>query len=303
MSQKISLVGQKFGRLTVIADGPSKNGRSTSICVCDCGKLDVVVSNKYLRNGDTKSCGCLVKDRAKELQSKDFAGKVFGRLTVLERVGTKKDGHSVWKCRCSCGSIVEVASNALTTGNTQSCGCLKKEQTSLVGQRTGLLNVEKAQVAAKIANITHGESKTRLYRIWQMMHQRCENPHQGTGYQHYGAKGISVCRGWSTYEPFRDWALQNGYRDDLTIDRKLVSDGYNPDNCRWIPASENTARIREGKHRYWCLDLEHDLYAEFDIITAFLQQHPEIHIDRQKVYNILRGVSLNTETLQFGQIA
>lgn len=80
---------------------------------------------------------------------------------------------------------------------------------------------------------THGMSRTRLHNIWLTMRQRCEKPHC-TGWHKYGAKGIRVCEEWSTFETFRDWAYENGYSEDLTIDRINPKGNYEPSNCRWV---------------------------------------------------------------------
>ena len=299
---KESLIGHKYGRLTVIADGPSIKQRSTSICVCDCGNPnEIIVANKYLKNGDTKSCGCLVKDRCRELQAKDLTGLQFGRLTVIERIGTADDGHSIWRCKCSCGNETTATSRLLSSGSKQSCGCLKKENASTLGKRTGSQNIQKAQEAAKHANKKHGMTKTRLYRIWQMMHQRCENENHSS-YQHYGARGITVCDEWFDFNAFSKWALENGYTDELTIDRINPKSGYEPCNCRWISQSDNSARVRDGEHRYWCFSLAHGLYAEFDIISRFLKEHPELNVVPQHVYDVLRGTASNDNDISFGQL-
>lgn len=92
--------------------------------------------------------------------------------------------------------------------------------------------------AMKKAHTTHGESKTRLFHIWQDMRKRCYNTN-AINYDRYGGRGITVCEEWrNKYEPFRDWAMANGYKDNLSLDR-IENDGpYCPENCRWATASE-----------------------------------------------------------------
>ena len=99
---------------------------------------------------------------------------------------------------------------------------------------------------------THGESFSRLYDIWSCMKTRCSNkkhPH----FHRYGGRGIIVCDEWKrSYEAFRDWALSNGYHEDLTIDRIDNNGNYEPSNCHWISQKEqmknrNCARVFEGK--------------------------------------------------------
>lgn len=93
--------------------------------------------------------------------------------------------------------------------------------------------------------ITHGLSKTRIYSCWTDMKKRCYNP-RNKRYANYGARGISVCEEWRTnFQAFYDWAINNGYRDTLTLDRLDVNDNYKPSNCRWATRVEqmrNTTR-------------------------------------------------------------
>ena len=89
-------------------------------------------------------------------------------------------------------------------------------------------------------------SYSRLYSIWQGMKQRCFDTN-ATSYQHYGGKGILVCDEWSKFEPFQKWAIENGYQDNLTIDR-IESDGnYEPSNCRWVTQKEQN-RNKKNNH-------------------------------------------------------
>lgn len=150
--------------------------------------------------------------------AKDLSGKCFGRLTALKLDRRDEKSNSYWLCKCECGKEVVVLIGSLTSGNTKSCGCYREEQSN------------KALIER---STTHGETGTRLYNIWRTMKARCGNP-KFIGYEYYGGKGITVCDEWSnSYEVFRDWSLNNGYGEHLTIDRKDNDLGYMPVNCRW----------------------------------------------------------------------
>lgn len=147
---------------------------------------------------------------------KDLTGQRYGRLTVIKKIGTSNTGHLIWECVCDCGKTIEAEGYLLKRGSVRSCGCLRVEVT-----------------ASRVT--THGNSNTRLYRIWQSIKQRCENPNDGN-YIHYGASGVCLCDEWHNFVNFRDWALQNGYAKDLSIDRIDTYGNYEPSNCRWVTA-------------------------------------------------------------------
>lgn len=86
-------------------------------------------------------------------------------------------------------------------------------------------------------NYKHGGKGQRLYVIWKTMRQRCNNP-KNQKYKNYGGRGISICDEWNDYASFREWAYENGYGRDLTIDRYDVNGDYTPDNCRWATLKE-----------------------------------------------------------------
>lgn len=94
-------------------------------------------------------------------------------------------------------------------------------------------------------NTSHGMSKTRLYTIWKKMKARCENSNQDR-FLDYGGRGIQVCLAWRDFVVFRDWALANGYDDNLTLDRKDNNGNYEPDNCRWITSVEQQQNKRNS---------------------------------------------------------
>lgn len=125
-------IGKKFGRLTVLSIDKVVNRRKYYLCQCECGNTKSIRSDS-LTSGKTQSCGCLNKEinRGQTHNRKDITGKKFGRLTALYRT-EKSDNYytSYWMCQCECGNTVEVRLNQLTTGKTQSCGCLSRELSS-----------------------------------------------------------------------------------------------------------------------------------------------------------------------------
>ena len=119
---RTNLYNQKFGKLTVL----DWEGAGKWLCQCECGNLTLVQTDN-LKNGNTKSCGCLQKERAREVSFKSLVGKRFGKLIVLERVKNDKFNHVNYKCQCDCGGITIVDTNNLRQGTTNSCGCLKSK--------------------------------------------------------------------------------------------------------------------------------------------------------------------------------
>lgn len=143
------------------------------------------------------------------------AGDRFGRLVAVESV--RRNGKRCWKCKCDCGRFSIVAQGDLQRGKVKSCGCLRRESVSKMFTK-------------------HGGCGTRLYNIWQHMIARCENK-RNPKFRCYGGRGIRVCDDWHSFPVFQKWALENGYEDCLTIERKDVNGNYEPENCSFIPLS------------------------------------------------------------------
>jgi len=136
-------------------------------------------------------------------------------LTVLELGPTQANRRALVRCDCGTEKWIQLA--AARSNHTKSCGCLTHGRPQ------------------------HGGTGTRLHRAWVNMRQRTSNPNK-RDWKWYGAKGVAVCREWTEFPAFRDWALANGYADNLTIDRIDSSGDYEPSNCQWITHAENVRR-------------------------------------------------------------
>lgn len=157
-----------------------------------------------------------------------WIGYSNNNLTVVGFVFKNK--RWMWECKCSvCGRSAVVYPQHVIKGTQKSCSCGKARN-------------------ARDLFSKHNEKGTRLYGIWLNMRDRCNNENNKR-YDRYGRRGIRVCKEWDDFLVFKKWANENGYSDDLTIDRINNDSDYSPDNCRWV-AGALQARNRSNNSVY-----------------------------------------------------
>jgi len=151
----------------------------------------------------------------------DLGGQKFGRLTVINFAEIRKK-RTYWNCKCDCGNTVVVKGDNLKKGNTQSCGCFKKE-----------------------IHTKHGKWLTPEYRAWQHMIQRCTNK-KDKFYKDYGERGITVCDEWRSFVNF--YTDMGERPKGMSLERKNNNEGYNKENCVWATMQEQQNNTRQNRH-------------------------------------------------------
>ena len=142
----------------------------------------------------------------------DLSGQKFNCLAVIEHAGRNHAGKHIYLCKCDCGKTVILRGEDVKSGNTKSCGCLRRQMT-----------IDK--------NYKHGYAHTPMYNVWLGIKERCLNPNNSS-YKNYGGRGITICDDWMDYKNFhRDMAPT--YKTGLTLERIDNEKGYCEDNCIW----------------------------------------------------------------------
>lgn len=233
-------VGAKFGLLTITDFIKYLDKGSVLICRAKC---ECSVEKEYiflsLRDGNTKSCGCLKRTDIDVLikeKSEMFIGKKYGKLTVIEILGYGTGHDILCLARCDCGTTKRYSLYKIEKSTTTSCGCYRKEFVSA-------------------ASKTHGLTKHPLYRIWSGIKSRCYNS-KFERYATYGAKGVEMCKEWiNDFPSFYNWCLSNGWQKGLQIDKDkksieklgVIGKMYSPEWCSVITPFENSNFKRNNK--------------------------------------------------------
>ena len=156
-------------------------------------------------------------------KGKNILGQRFGNLEVIEYLGLTDANQAYWKCKCDCGNEINLITTVLTAGGRISCGCVGRE-------------------LQKKAVTKHGLCYTNIYNIYQTIRKRCCDP-ANAQYEKYGGRGIRICAQWldddsseekSGFLNFYNWAIENGYTEDLMLDRIDPDRDFCPENCRWV---------------------------------------------------------------------
>lgn len=149
-------------------------------------------------------------------------------MKLIQDLGIKISGKNKIKIGlylCDCGNEFITRHEYIKSGHTKSCGCLHKKR-------------------ASETSIKHGHTRTRIYRIWCHMKERCYTS-SCKSYCNYGDRGIIVCNSWKNdFKSFYDWAINSGYKENLTIDRINNDGNYEPSNCRWTDLSTQSSNTR-----------------------------------------------------------
>ena len=246
------ITGETFGYLTAIRYDHFDGKNSYWEFRCRCGNM-VIRSLRRLNEAKTPSCGCYMREIQEEAQerrikkelekqcrkkyahehakrNKNLTGEKFGKLEVVKLLSEKSGIDAEYLCKCECGNTtIKTQKYLIRKNSNNSCGCGRKN--------------------AADKNV----SRRRLMGIYKNMIDRCYNE-KNASYKYYGEKGVIVNKVWlgeNGFEKFYQWAIHNGYTDNLSIDRINVNGNYTPENCRWADAETQANNKTNNIHVFY----------------------------------------------------
>lgn len=237
------LTGKRYGELTVLRRAPNnRHGKAMWVCRCACTGKEAPVIGSHLANGNTKSCGCLQRERTSERRStfRPKHGERFNSLAIIEETTLSANGDRRFRCRCcECGEETVVRGYLLRSKRrpTTSCGCLGRERI-----RNAALGHTR--------NLTHGDARRNNiaseFVCWGDMIQRCHNSNSPS-YKLYGANGIAVCERWrNSYEAFLA-DMGRKPTPQHSISRNVDMGNYEPGNCCWGTPKQQAEEQRKKR--------------------------------------------------------
>ena len=262
MRQSQNLIGTKIGLLTIIKKGNGKiigkknpKLRSTYVCRCDCGKeVEILTSNLRRKNPNSTSCGCKFLESTK-YNFKDLTNQVFGQLKVIKRLPeyTKTRG-ALWECKCDCGNVVKLASNALTSGNNITCGNKLNHENTILDTKnlrfgelpaTHLSSIKQNAIKRNLLFDVTGEY---LWELFLKQDRKC------------AVSNIDL-----VFTPYRN---SHKFRNLTTasLDRIDSSKGYIVGNVRWVHKDINKMINNYGDTKFieYCTRCVNTLYSKID---------------------------------------
>lgn len=251
ISQKIkkrsaeSILGNEYGDY-IVTDLEFSGTLIGAILNCKVCGAERRVAYTSIQNGAWRDTKCH-KHYNPIKYDESYIGQKKNFLKVIE-ITRLPNKHRAFRCECDCGNITTIEPIHWEQGNVKSCGCL-----------------------ADSFKIEHSEELDRLRVIYGGMMQRCYNKNSES-YRNYGGRGIKICPEWHDRDKFIKWALNNGYSDDLTIDRIDVNGNYEPSNCRWadwITQAKNRRPKEEWKERERAFEYNGMKYHMYELCEMF----------------------------------
>lgn len=234
-----NIIGERFGRLVVVARTENTNNDVWWLCKCDCGNMKIARTTS-LRSGDVVSCGC---KRAELNTPHDIKGRKFGRLTAIELINKRSaSGDAYWRCKCDCGNITEVRKSKLSSGNTKSCGCLARELTSERRSNSGL-DLTGKRFDRLVAIKPTGE-KTPEGRVW-LCKCDCGGSIETTARNLNGGRTTSC--GCKQREQVTKLGLSNVGKNNPAYNHNLTDEQRNKD--RFQRTSDKAKKIRRRVYK------------------------------------------------------